>query len=408
MAFRFQSSRLVRAFTLIELMLSLLLVLMLMIGVNQIFKMSGDVVGVGMFMGDNAANQRAIGDSMRRDAGGWMKDSPFFVIHCEQITLPDGSTARRDYFSFFANGRSRRQTANDGSYSSSTTANEAFIWYGHLDPGSHYFPDPILGQDPIHDTIGRMAILLSPRNSTTQLTVANAAFPQNSPVGTQEDYLQKSGTFLSPICRSSSSTTFNTSRQWTIEQSRYDLADISADALRREIAGFLDLNQNYTPTTGNLNNGSIDYRFQGISQLPRPITSELAARNAPIMLANCSQMIVDFAEDFADQTNPTSPDYTKQDGVVDFVPGTAGSLTAPRATQWYGPNRNNAYDVKPVPLTLPQAVANRFRTTSNSSLPVTYIWLNSAPKLVRVLVKMEDPANRIPDGVWFEYILGPQ
>ena len=404
MAFRFQTSRRLRAFTLIELMISLLLVLVLMIGVNQIFKMSGDVVGVGMFMGDNAANQRAIGDSLRRDAGGWMKDSPFFVIHCEQVTLPDGSTARHDYFSFFANGRFRRQTANDGSYSSSTTSNEAYVWYGHLDGGTHYSPDPIVGQDPIHDTIGRIAILLSPRNSATPLTVANAAFPQSAPLGVQEDYLKKTGLNLSPISRSSPATYGS----WTVEQSRYDLADTSADALRREMTGYLVGNPNYTPTTGNLANGSIDYRFQAISQLSRPITSELGARNAPIILPGCSQMIVEFAEDFIDQTNPANADYTKQDSVVDFIQGTAASVTAPRATQWYGAANRGAYDVK-IPNTsqiAPAALA-KFRMIPNGS-NVTYVWLNGAPKMVRVLVKMEDPAGRVPDGVWFEYILGPQ
>ncbi len=400
MAFQFQTSRPVRAFTLIEMMISLVLVLMLMIGINQIFKMSSDVVGVGMFMGDGAASQRAIGDSLRRDTGGWMKDSPFFVIHCQQITLPDGSTARRDYFSFFANGNFRRQTADDGSYSSNTTSNEAFVWYGHLDPCEHYAPDPLAGQlDPIHDTLGRVAILLSPQ------TAANAAMPQSSPVAAQANYLQKSGISFSPIGRGSQSTTAYGSRRWTVEESRFDLADTTADALRREAASYIELNG--TPITNPSAVGSIDYRFKAISQLSRPVTSELVARNVPIMLPACSQMIVEFAEDFADQTTPTSPDFTRQDGIVDFIPGTAGNAASPRTTQWYGPTNRNAYDVKAVPNTLPPAVSARFRSTASGGLG-TYVWLSSAPKMVRVLVKMEDPTGRVPDGVWFEYILGPK
>src|SRR5262249_16255687 len=41
-----------------------------------------------------------------------------------------------------------------------------------------------------------------------------------------------------------------------------------------------------------------------------------------------------------------------------------------------------------------------------STCRYTWVWQDSAPAMLRILVKMEDPAGHLPDGQWFEYVLG--
>jgi hypothetical protein len=36
----------------------------------------------------------------------------------------------------------------------------------------------------------------------------------------------------------------------------------------------------------------------------------------------------------------------------------------------------------------------------------TCIWQDGGPTMLRILVKMEDPGGHLPDGQWFEYVLG--
>jgi hypothetical protein len=36
----------------------------------------------------------------------------------------------------------------------------------------------------------------------------------------------------------------------------------------------------------------------------------------------------------------------------------------------------------------------------------TCIWVNSAPTMLRISLKLEDPAGRLPEGQWFEYVVG--
>ena len=36
----------------------------------------------------------------------------------------------------------------------------------------------------------------------------------------------------------------------------------------------------------------------------------------------------------------------------------------------------------------------------------TCIWANSAPVMIRIVLKLEDPAGRLSEGQWFEYVVG--
>ena len=36
----------------------------------------------------------------------------------------------------------------------------------------------------------------------------------------------------------------------------------------------------------------------------------------------------------------------------------------------------------------------------------TCVWVNSAPTMIRIVLKLEDPAGRLPEGQWYEYVVG--
>jgi hypothetical protein len=167
------------AFTLVELMISIVLVLVLMVGIGKIFKLTSDTVGGGMAIGTMTRGDRASQVTMQNDFAGAASDSPVFMICSERVgafltpqdkqsdldgdpmTVPDSTgketnstsvTAnppgsdlsaalygdrnhRVDRIGFFARGQFNRQTSNDNSsFAASTpsTTSEAYIWYGHL------------------------------------------------------------------------------------------------------------------------------------------------------------------------------------------------------------------------------------------------------------------------------------
>ena len=167
-----------RAFTLVELMVSIAMVLIIILGVNAIFKMASDTVNGGMAM--SAAVREARGaqtvlyDDFRTAV---INDGPFLLIRSEWVPafrnaadeqsdrdgLPltqdfdnnntEGETGvpgeitpplvynnrnhRTDRVSFFSNHLYRRQT---GTHNGTTSrfvdvgsSNEAYVWIGHLD-----------------------------------------------------------------------------------------------------------------------------------------------------------------------------------------------------------------------------------------------------------------------------------
>ena len=167
-----------RAFTLIELMVSMAMVLIIILGVNAIFKMASDTVNVGMAMSaanrENQGAQSVLYDDFRTAV---ITDGPMLVIRSETVPafrnaadeqadrdgLPltqdfdnnnvEGETGvpgeltpmlvtnsrnhRVDRVMFFANHLFRRQTGTDDggtvTFVDDGTSNEAYVWYGHLD-----------------------------------------------------------------------------------------------------------------------------------------------------------------------------------------------------------------------------------------------------------------------------------
>jgi prepilin-type N-terminal cleavage/methylation domain-containing protein len=179
-----------RAFTLIELMVSLALVLVLILGVNAIFKMASDTVNAGQALAGANRDNRAVQSMIYHDLEtAVLDDGPALLIRSERIPAfrnkadeaadrdvdpagdaPPGPQVlaaltqdfnnnntegeagvageqteplvynarnhRIDRLAFFANHLFRRQT---GTQSTATqrfldvgTSSEAYVWYGHL------------------------------------------------------------------------------------------------------------------------------------------------------------------------------------------------------------------------------------------------------------------------------------
>src|SRR5207248_10245151 len=68
------------AFTLVELMISIAMVVILMVGIHQIFKMTSDTVGMGHRVGDWSRDNRSVQGIFHDDYQRLMKDAPLFII----------------------------------------------------------------------------------------------------------------------------------------------------------------------------------------------------------------------------------------------------------------------------------------------------------------------------------------
>lgn len=177
------------AFTLVEIMISVALVLVIILGVNQVFSLTGQAVGAGQAISTitrAARNGQNIiyGDLSRAD----FDTTPYFLIRSGTLAAfrnqedmlgdrdysaanvsPNDTTAataamfdavdqqirsvdllkdgtetlvprallsrrnkRVDQISFFSRNNSRRQTGDQTTFTSNVTSNEVYITYGHL------------------------------------------------------------------------------------------------------------------------------------------------------------------------------------------------------------------------------------------------------------------------------------
>ncbi|MGD0139058.1 MAG: hypothetical protein ABSD28_09290 [Tepidisphaeraceae bacterium] len=162
------------AFTLVELMLSLAMVLILIVGINFVFRSATDAVGAGNALNsinsDTQATQPTIFDDLRNVA----KNPPCFIISSQFVTqflnaddaksssdptvivtdnagttvnignftvspatshlsaaILNNRNHRADMLKFLAHGLYHRRSGPDGTYYASDSSNDAFIEYGH-------------------------------------------------------------------------------------------------------------------------------------------------------------------------------------------------------------------------------------------------------------------------------------
>lgn len=381
-----------RAFSLTELMIAIALALLLIVGVNQIFKTTAETVGAGQTLSTMGRDSRAAEGMLRSDfAAAVTADAPCMILRSgvtqafanqkDQLADPDAipGTAddlpgnalgapgnnlyvafpnrrnhRTDTFSFFARDLFRRQTATDGAFVSPTATDEAWIWYGHL-----WQPDNTTGGSPLYMPtynvntypgagtasnnpnnyfasqwiLGRMAMVLqTPPAIVTDPFIAWTNYP--SPKPTPPD--------LSPL---SCLSTSNDAR-WRVYESRYDLAGTNMDQFRADVNQRMAADQYWWAL---LTYNSVlsatpwpAYRFRCAPFFVKPLDSAKVAQTVPALLSHCSQFIVEYAGDFlhqdSDPTNTTTYGRVldaNPDGETDFVVDTSVNPAVKRI-RWYG------------------------------------------------------------------------
>jgi prepilin-type N-terminal cleavage/methylation domain-containing protein len=253
----FQSPHLVRrsGFTLIELMISIALVLILMIGINKVFKLTADTVSIGQAVSSAVQDSRGAQASMNDDLSSVADDAPYMLIRSTvtsafrnradeladrdyDVTAPlaqrqraiysidldnnnkegepgvpgevvkptDLSTRnhRTDILTFFRRGSQRRVTGNDGTYAADMSSDESVIWYGHLwlpnNAGAYIPYNPSTGDGTFP---GRGTFATNPNNFyATQWPLGRMAMllratnPTHSAAGTIVDSFGQSQHFI--------------------------------------------------------------------------------------------------------------------------------------------------------------------------------------------------------------------
>jgi len=290
----FPCSPAARGFTLIELMISIAIALILIVGINQVFSIAQKTAGAGNQLSQDVRDFRMFQGRVAQDARSIvLNDAPFFIIvgesqpafrnKSDQTAAPDPKDPtkvnnpfggapiryslaavndrvhRIDRLMFFARDLFTRQTGNYLTISSATSGYEAYLWYGHLrlpnnNTISSYHPDaPAL---PLPSSLGWYSPGQLP-DPSTQNGNDNNYFASDWILGRQQMLLIPPPGPLDPMGRSepansntqpqgilSMMTTpqsYGSARQGIphpvpIYASRYDVALTSIDAYRQFVS----------------------------------------------------------------------------------------------------------------------------------------------------------------------------
>lgn len=385
-----------RGFTLVEVLISIAIALVLILGVSQIFSIAQRTTGAGTQVLADTEFNRGIQEMLLNDARGvtnTVGDSPGLVIlsypqaafrnrvDSQQdndgmpYTVNDPTVAngtindpayiiddrihRTDVLGFFARGLFTRRTGDSGSPSatwppsltSPTTSNEAFIWYGHL-----ALPDPSLLQNWDYTNPGTpksgTGTYWSPGSGSATAN-PNNFFASDWILGREVMlFVPATGSYyLSPHLRG---LTDKTNPLWMMAQlpsiandngipiytSRYDAADASIAGYRTFLGG----PTNTTWWEGLMGwNPSVpqQVRFEANPFIQKastasgnqvPSLSAAIAQMAPIFVRGCTQFIVEFAGDYATQDSYGNIIAGVPDGQIDYYVDSSGA----RQIRWYG------------------------------------------------------------------------
>jgi prepilin-type N-terminal cleavage/methylation domain-containing protein len=381
------------AFTLIELLISVAIALVLVLGVNQVFKIAAQTVGTGQAFSGVTRDERVAHFSVYTDVHNALTTAqPALVISSQGIvafnTQQDASNEpsgvpntitingvqqpvvyglassryfRIDTLGFFASGDLyQRQTANDGTFVSPTTSSNAYIWYGHMalpnnqqaqTPATYSTSappvlPPTTGNPPATTTTptGQWFGPGWPDASTTLRNDNNRyasewilgrvamLFVPTPPTG---DYYLQAGTG-NPLGSSAMATDGST----PIYSSRYDEVGSSIAQFNNAATNFPG---SYTPpATAQLAfRSSMFFRYQANPFPIKPLTAANMAAAAPIFLRHCSQFIVEYAGDYVTQASNGAITAATGDNVVDFV---VDPVTGAHKIRWYGFPRDTNND----------------------------------------------------------------
>jgi prepilin-type N-terminal cleavage/methylation domain-containing protein len=404
-------------FSLLELMVSIALVLLLILGINQVFGLSSRTVGAGQALSEanrDARNAQSIFFEDARGVASALPDAPCLIIRSQgvyafrnkadleadadqnpttQDLQGDGKNIatyrafdvnerrhRLDQLFMFARGVNHRQTGTGGSFGDLGSSFESYIVYGHLalpnngNPSIAYrYPgevDPTAGPSNWQN--------YNPNNYfASQWVLGRSVFLLDAapPAGTayyQRANLQK----FSPLSPSSVATTGE-----FLTDSRYDLCEASIDTYRQIIARDDD------PVTTRFWQGLTDgpaaktpARIRGNPVPPRPLNSADAARAVPCFLRGCTQFVVEYAGDFCTQ-DPTTGLVTSldPDGIIDYIfdpPGKVGDPVIKKKVRWYGFPRDvtddGAIDVRQDVVPLADFVRNSDTSSMVATVPLGF------------------------------------
>ena len=123
-----------RAFTLMELMVAVTILVVIILAINMTFKGASDSVGKSQATMDLMANVRGAQQLIERQLRGLDRNG-YLVIRSRLNDIAQGDRSLRfDQISFLANGQFQNPTGadTDSPFTDSSTANSARIWIGQL------------------------------------------------------------------------------------------------------------------------------------------------------------------------------------------------------------------------------------------------------------------------------------
>lgn len=453
-----------RGFTLLEVMVSIAMVLMLILGINQVFSLTSQTVAAGNVLNEAYRYNRSVQSIMLDDLRSMVPDAPALVIRSQRVyafrnradmeadadanaatnefgAVPahsvSGRSHRQDRIGFFARNLYHRQTGAgnnlvelDSSNGMPQSSNEAWVIYGHL-----WLPDNGESAGGIPDWVsgttwpGGGDATTNPNNyfagqwilgRSCTLLMRQTTPPLQGVITVGGDYGP-----LSP------SPTHNAD----IFDARFDVAVTTMGDYRQQLV-------EKVPNPANLNLEMLVQEHVKGQPLPdRPLTSEAMAKTVPCFIGGCSQFIIEYAGDFITQDgngNPianfpdSGPKYSLPDGIVDF---TVDSATGARRTCWYGFPRDANLDGKleatttsPDTMPLTRRLGGGFNPVPHERLPLPatpptkdekYIaaWGHNCdfypgsnhryprPKMFRVILAVDDAGNRLTEAQTFEYVV---
>jgi prepilin-type N-terminal cleavage/methylation domain-containing protein len=374
-------------FTLIEVMISVVLVLLLMYGVSLVFKMSADAVGANEAVSKINRDHRAASATLAEDFRNCAADSPIFLIssrigytgpapagsanfvtgfHNEQAqrdnSNPDPTfidnqpnsfinlgasdrVPRLDRMGFFARSLYRRQTVPGTAGAPIATSGEAYIWVGHLavesPAGALQMPENQFSGDRV---LGRVAILL---RDTSSYGNNEAPFLTQSAKNSVPLWPFGYGAQPAKDYSDVAKTTIDQFRQ--LADATYQTAPAGPPNYTGPVDWFRPMDQ--------LATGEIA-RFSCSPTVKRPINALALSKTVPYFVGHCSQFIVEYAGDYLkqDETDAAEPGkvtdalskqdlkapYTLEtgatDGQIDYIIDTSADID-PSTGKPYSPVR---------------------------------------------------------------------
>jgi prepilin-type N-terminal cleavage/methylation domain-containing protein len=337
-------------FTLTELMVAVALVLVIMLGVNYVFKMTTDTIGAGMAVSAVTRDQKAARRVIETDVAGLSPTSPALVIWGKATAgyldraaidadpgLADPEYFRTDRLGYFSEGTFVRQTANNGSLYSPLTSEKAYIWFGHLllpdNSATPLYIIPGAGTQQTNPNnffarqwaMGRVVTLLKQKTSPSTAYPTPSIYSSGTTAGTfvDQSYIEDPGPGSPfPVAYNAPAHIADgTPAPVQIQNARYDLAGFDDADIWAAVTTKLGLSATWWDATG------LGFRFECDPYPSRPLTSAGAAKSSPQFLPGCTDFVVEFAGDYLIQLWDVNVNGTPDEAVGDADQPTYGQVT---------------------------------------------------------------------------------